>query len=78
MKMFGIVLILFGILIFYIGYIGSQHQVAQMLRGTSETVATGQAINPSGSGNQNQSTTPPASSNQNQGTPSATPGINVA
>jgi hypothetical protein len=49
MKMFAIILILFGVLIFYVGYIGSQHQVAQMLRGTSSATATGLSINPSGS-----------------------------
>lgn len=50
MKVFAIVLILMGILVFYIGLKGSQHEVMAMLKGAgANVVPSGQSINAGGS-----------------------------
>lgn len=48
MKTFAIVILLLGVIIFYIGIVGSQHQVMQILKGSASPVESGLALNPSG------------------------------
>lgn len=69
MKVFAIVLMLMGILVFYIGLKGSQHEVMAMLKGSgANVVASGLSINAAGGGS-NTSTT----ALTNTGGPSNTP-----
>jgi len=53
MKPFAIVIIILGVIIFWIGLWGSQHAVMAMIRGTTSIKPSGLPLNPSGPGVQN-------------------------
>lgn len=53
MKAFAVVMMILGIVIFWIGLHGSQHAVMAMLRGNPSIQPSGLPLNPSGPGIQN-------------------------
>lgn len=66
MKVFAIVMMIMGAVIFWIGLWGSQHAVMAMIRGTTTIQPSGLPLNPSGPAVSN----PQLAASRNQSPPS--------
>jgi hypothetical protein len=64
-KVMGLVLVVLGLIMLYVGITGSQHNLMAVIEGKTSAAKSGQAINPSGSGTSSESQ---SQSNTNQGT----------
>lgn len=75
MKVLGFVIIVIGLIMVWVGITGDQHNLMAVITGNTTPVASGQSINPSGSGSGGSATSDnTSSSNTNAASEAIPPG----